>query len=1079
MTSGRAVCVLVVAAASAVATPAPPQRKHADLHTAIALTQAHLYGITGVTAHANQSSPSADVLMIVSASHWVDVRSRIASHGMRTRFDDRRSGYIRATVSLRDVHLLFEWPEIDAVRVDGLAAYDTRMQSQDLASLGFSGSGDGATVPTAAAPEQPARPPLTRAIARASPVNSDQEMGVTDFLTANPTFDGRGVGIGVVESTWIPVDHPAFGPARTLDGTPRRKVLRYLDYPNARREGISAPWSKWFDCRTTVCAVHDRVVRLPGTGRYRIADLTLFGRDLGSGRQGSVRPAAIQDEASGRIYLDANGDLDFSNERPLVDFNRADWNPQSLASLAYPPASPLRAVVTVDSTGQVVRLHPFVVSHTTMTASVAAGSDDEDNLARGVAPNASLVFVDSGPRARLLSQALEGAITLARDEDVDVLYLALVIQTPLGTRESFDAVAFDRISGAYDKPILVSAGNYMVPLANSPSPSGRLVMAVGQYTSSRTIEGLFGVRRPEVPEYGSTVGPAFDGSSRPDFLAASKRVAAAPCEPRLSNTLQTQFAFPPCYLISSGTSAASPAAAGAVALLLSGAKQRRIKLTAREIHDALIASASLIPGLPPHMQGAGVINVPRAWELLQRRATVPALDVEGELRHGFVDVLGPVRPRGLLSLARSDRPETMTVTLRAQANAGLGPLSVQTDGSLTVATPATVSLDQSRTTRLPVTITPPSLGHIASSWLTFFNPTTGAWLGRMLATAARPAPLAAPNYDHVWSDVVEFGTHVDTLVNVPPGTNGLLVESDLRQGDAVPIVANVWSLPLLPRSYWSGGQFFATTYRSSPGQHAAVLLDPSAGDWGLLSLDTSMIHAHLWSRTTTLHHRGSLGLRLTAFRTECQLLEQSTPNHVRVAVKDLYAKPVDGGVLAAPAVVQTSQLTLRDEFERTPVTIDVKPTTAAVRIAARPRRGVDIMLQLFDCTSGHCLSVIQSSPGEALPALTIRQPHEGIWKVFAVPIRPLYESMSVEVTVTQVSTADFKPLDLAKAEVFEGEIQRRTGGDGIALFRTDARAAANKEGWGVVSMCLLPAQPAKFRSNRPGSSGHFFLQQKW
>jgi hypothetical protein len=1061
---------LLVIAGAGVLLAQPSPRKPADLHTAIALTQAHLYGTTGVTANASQISPTADVLMLVSAAGWEAVRSRLAARAMIVRFDDRPSGYIRATVPLADVRLLFEWPDIDAVRVDGLAGYDTRLQQQDLASVGFlsSSSPVGEANRAASLPDPtPRRPPLSRTIARASPINSDDEMGVTEFRRANPTFDGRGIGIGVVESTWIPLDHPAFGSARALNGTLRRKVLRYLDYPSARREGLSAPWSEWFDCRSTICKVHERLLRLPSTGRYRMADLTIVGRDVGGGRPGNVRYAAVQHETSGRIYIDSDGDLDFSSERPLIDFNRVDWNPASIASLAYPAASPLKAVVTLDSTGQVVWLHPFTVSHATMTSSVAAGSDDDDNLAMGVAPNASLVFVDSGPRARLLSHAIEGAITLARDKDVDVLYLALVIQTPLGTLHSFDAMAFDRISEAYDKPALISAGNYMVPLSNSPSPSGRVAMAVGQYTSSRTIEALFGVTRPEVPEYGSTVGPAFDGSSRPDVLAASKRVAAAPCEPRLSNTLQTQFAFPPCYLISSGTSAASPAAAGAVALLLSGARQRRMKPSAREIHDALIVSATLIPGLPPHMQGAGLINIPRAWEQLQRRVTSPTLDIEGELRHGLVDMLGIAQPRGLLWLAPSGSPQQMTVALRARPDARVGHLSARSEGSLVVSVPATVSLDSNGVTRVPVRITPPSLGHIASSWLTFANSSNGTVLGRALATAARPALLASPRFDHSWNDIVEFGTHLDTVVAVPSGTNGLLVESDLKQGDGVAIVANSWSLPLLPRSYWSGGQFFSTTYRSLPGQHAGVLLDPAPGAWGVLSLDTSMIHAHLWSPTKPRPDRVSMGIRVTAFRTDCQLVEQTSSNHIRVTVDDVYAKPVHGGVLAAPAVVQTSQLTLRDEFERTPVTIDVKPETAAFRIAARSRGHVDIMLQLFDCTSDHCLSAIQSAPGERSPALTVREPQVGMWKVFAVPIRPLYDATSVDVTVTEVLANDMTPLTRSSNRIFEGEIPHRDGITGIALFRTDARAAMNKEGWGVVSMCLLPTQPAKFGLNRP------------
>jgi hypothetical protein len=1080
---GPAVGVVVVAclaSAYAVALSQTHTRKPGDLHTALALTQAHLYGTAGVTARAAGPGSSADVMVMIAPPNFERVRAKAGTHGMNIRFEDARSGYLRVTVPLDKVRLLFEWPDVDAVRVDGLAGYDTRLQSQTLSALGFSPSTESPTEGAAVtSPTAVPRPPFTREIARQYPINTDQDMGVTEFRAAHSAFDGRGVTIGILESTWIPIDHPAYESALALDGSPRRKVLRYLDYPSIRREGFSAPLSNWFDCRSVVCEAEGRLFRLPAAGRYRTADLTLFGRDLEVRRDGMVRYAALHREATGRWYIDTNGDLDFSNERALMDFNATDWDRRSIVSLRYPGGPPVSAVVSLDAAGTFLWLHPFDDGHGTGTSSVAAGSDVPANMAVGVAPNASLVFSDGGPRWRLQSHLLEGVIGLARDPDVDVLSLSVVKQTPLGTRETFDAIALDRISEAYDKPILLSAGNYVVPLSASPAPGGRVAMTVGQYVSPRTTEALFGVHRPEAPVVASTVGPALDGSSRPDFVAASRRPAAAPCAPSPFGTGQTQFLLPPCYKMSGGTSAAAPSAAGAVALLISAAKQRGLKPSVAFLREAILASAVLVPGIPPHMQGVGLINVPRAWRYLEQGMAAPPLDVEGELRHRFVDFIDPARARGLYLLARSGGAQTMTATVRAGPRSGRQRIAIRRDGPLAIAAPDVVSVDAAAAARIPVIVTPPPLGRITSSWLTF-RTAADRQVARLLATAARPAPLQPPSYQFAWTDDVDYETHGDTLVAIPAGATGVLVEADLARGDGVPILANPWSLPLLPPAYWSGGRFFSTPVSSPPGRYAGVLLDPDEGDWGVSTLERSTIVSWIWAASTTLPERFSIGMRMTAFRTECQLasdVSAGAERHVRLLVKDVYAKPVDGGLVAAPAALQTHNFALRDEFDRRAVTIDVKPGTAAFRVQAHRADGNPIVLQLFDCTFGHCLSQMQSSPGELSPALSVRQPRAGEWKVFAVPVRPLDRPVHIEVAVAQVQSSDVRVLEPGTdsspatnaSTMFEGRIPSRAGSSAVVALRTDRRAAMIKEGWGAISACVMqqPAQPVRDRERAP------------
>jgi Subtilase family len=1059
-------CVLTAAAASTWAVPARPRRTAADLHTAIALTQAHLYGATGLIARASATAPEADVLLLVSEKTWNAVRSRIAARKIAVRFEDARSGYLRVTVPLTDVRTLFEWPEIDAARVDGLAAYDTRVQHQMLQSVGFPPRG---SVTTRSSPKPPKmRPLLTADAARRHPINGDQDMGVTTFRAENPTFDGRGIGIGVLERTAIPVDHPAYRSARALDGTPRRKILRHLGHTGARRDGTGAPLSPWFDCRSPVCEVQGDLLRLPGAGRYRIACVTLDRRTLQGPR--AVRVVVLQRETDRRLFVDANGDLDLSDETPLIDFNTASWDERSIVALDSPNGVTVKVVVSIDTDGVFAWLHPFTQGHATMTSTVAAGSDEEKNLAVGVAPSASLIFVDAGVLG-LLSQALEGLITLARDPDVDVISAAIVASTPLGTRESFDSLAFDRISEAYDKPVILSSGNYTAPIFSSAAPGGRVAMAVGQYINPKTTEALHGVMRPEVPVVASTVGPMVDGSPKPDFLAASKRVAAAPCDVNQTNSLQTQYTLPPCYTISGGTSAAGPSAAGAVALLISAAKQRQLKHGVFDIRQALMASAAHVPGVPIHMQGAGLINLPRAWVALQSPppGPIPGIQVDGELRHPFVNMLGGVAAHGLLSVDSSEGDRSLTLTVRSDGRARTNRLAARAEGSLHTTLPVTVDFDPLGVARLPVKLAAPAPGRVESAWITL---SAGRTTVGLMAVAGRPAALIAPAFEYRWTHRVGIETHQETLLQVPDDVTGMLVEAELTQGDGAPVLKNPISLPMLPRSYWSGGPFFSTPVVSVPGRYAGVLLDPSSGTWGVSTLERSTILTAYWASTDERPVSVHVEFRISAFRTACQLVERhsaSANDGVRVAIKDVFAKPVNGSVLAAPARVETTRVIPRDEFERRAVEIEVQPGTALLQIRARQSGGDGVMLQLFDCTLGHCLSEIQSVPGQPLPTLNLREPRAGKWKVFAVPIKPLYEPTPIDVTVTQAMAADIRslaPAPVAEGSsgadgvtTFAGEIPRRADASGVLAFRTDARAALNKEGWGAVSACVMEAVP--------------------
>ncbi len=88
----------------------------------------------------------------------------------------------------------------------------------------------------------------------------------------------------------------------------------------------------------------------------------------------------------------------------------------------------------------------------------------------------------------------------------------------------------------------------------------------------------------------------------------------------------------PPYLaraVKNGTSMAAPQAAGVMALLISGALAESRPWTPGLLKRALRESARPIAGYSSLEQGAGVINVPAAWEVLARKRDASALAVAG------------------------------------------------------------------------------------------------------------------------------------------------------------------------------------------------------------------------------------------------------------------------------------------------------------------------------------------------------------------------------------------------------------------------------------------------------------------
>ncbi|MFE5767948.1 S8 family serine peptidase [Streptomyces sp. NPDC056485] len=230
-----------------------------------------------------------------------------------------------------------------------------------------------------------------------------------------------------------------------------------------------------------------------------------------------------------------------------------------------------------------------VAGHGTHVASTLAGSGAQSGgLYKGVAPGVRIldgkVLDDDGFGSE---SSIVSGMQWAVDQGAQVVNMSLGAQDSPGVDPMEQAV--DRLS---DKALFVAcAGNEGDKAGTIRSPgSAPAALAVGAVDKQDRLADF------------SSRGPTADGVSKPDVTAPGVDITAA-------QTTQSPY-FPPGngYLSMSGTSMATPHAAGAAALLL----QQHPAWSGARIKALLTGSAEPGPGLNAFQQGAGRIDLERA-----------------------------------------------------------------------------------------------------------------------------------------------------------------------------------------------------------------------------------------------------------------------------------------------------------------------------------------------------------------------------------------------------------------------------------------------------------------------------------
>lgn len=474
-------------------------------------------------------------------------------------------------------------------------------------------SNESAPMPAPADALPPLRPVLSPAAAYLAGLLSLRSAGVDRFQLAHPTYDGRGVVIGILDTG---VDPAVPGLITTSTGAP--KVIEVRDFSGEGRIALTpfTPGSGntlTFGGRTFGGAGRIGRMAVVSTWYGGFLREIVFGKapggDLnGNGANTDVFPVVVVRATDGWVvFIDTNQNGTFEDDMALHDYREG----RQTISLGARVLT-LAANFSEENGVPVLDIIGDTGGHGTHVAGIAAGHNIY-NVAGfdGVAPGAQILGLKIANNARggisvngSMIRAMRYAAQFAAARG---LPLVLTMSFGVGDEHAgpvvVDSVVNDFLRTHPDIVFAVSAGNDGPGLSTLGYPgSADLVLSVGSL-----FPGSFA--KPTVPGEVPAADVMGDWSSRggaigkPDIVTPG---AAYSTVPRWDTGHEIKI----------GTSMSAPYAAGLVARLVSAMGQEQRHVTAADLIAALRATAAPLAGWTSLDDGAGAPRLEAAYRWL-------------------------------------------------------------------------------------------------------------------------------------------------------------------------------------------------------------------------------------------------------------------------------------------------------------------------------------------------------------------------------------------------------------------------------------------------------------------------------
>ncbi|WP_236061827.1 S8 family serine peptidase [Actinacidiphila acididurans] len=730
-------------------------------------------------------------------------------------------GYVRATVptakAAAAITAAGKLPQVLAIDLKQEIALDDPTPAAD-------------TTPAAARHSRPAAtyPGPDRNTPAKNPYQPAFETGAVDFVKDHPTADGRGITIGILDAG-VDVGHPAL--QRTSTG--ERKIVDWVTATDPILDGDATWRAMVTDVTGPSFTSAGRTWTAPaGTYKFaRFAESATIGGDMNGdlNRDGDTTDVwgLLYDPAAGTVRVDLNNNGDFTDDTPMKPYKDGFQighfgtdDPATAISESIPFTIEIRKNVPMDpyggswvgKTADFVNIGVVESEHGTHVAGITSAYGLFGGKMNGAAPGAKIVSSRACTwTGGCTNIALtEGMTDLVVNHHVDVVNMSIGGLGALNDGASARDLLYKQLIDTYGVQLVISAGNDGPGLNTIGDPGlADHVLSVGAAISKETWAANYGsqVTVPYSMLPFSSRGPREDGGLAPVISAPGASINAIPTWEPGSPVKEAGYSLPPGYAMLQGTSMASPQATGATALLLSAAKEHHLTVTPAQLRPALTSTAREIPGFQTVDQGAGLVAVGRAWDLLKRGVSADTYTVKAPVNTVLSSFLqtpgygtGVYDREGGLT-AGGSRTYTVTVTRTG------GPAAAQwqtlswahNDGTFRVEGGPLVRLPLNQPVNLRITARPRSAG-VHSALLNLDDPLTRGTDTRIPAAVVVSAPAAGPSYTLTRSGSIERDSTTSYFVTVPAGATSLEIAMDgLKPGSQTRFITmHPYGVPLDP-----------------------------------------------------------------------------------------------------------------------------------------------------------------------------------------------------------------------------------------------------------------------------------------
>ncbi len=948
---------------------------------------------TARLAQARSAKKSTVTVLLASRSgQQATVAAGLAKVGAKIRYRDDDLGYVRADVPTGAVATVSKLSGVQTVQIDGLVPLpDPKPEASQN--------------PT----PQPAPDQNTPAVNPYLPVG---DTGAAQFVDAHPTFDGRGVTIGELD-TGVDLDHPALKTTTTGE----RKIVEWVTATDPVNDGDPT----WISMSTKVGGPQFTVAGVTyvapsgGTFRFGMFDERALGAtsEYAAGTRGAdVNRDGNPDGSTGlfgvlwdtqdRVWVDTNQNGSFLDEQAMTDYKDGyDIGHFGVDNPATALAETVPFVVQIDAADKFVNIGIVSGEHGTHVAGIQTGNGLFGGAMRGAAPGAKLVSVRvclfvAGCTDHAMTEGMIYAVKVAQ---VDVVNMSIGGLPSLNDGNNTRAELYNRLIQQYGAQMFFSAGNSGPGVNTVGDPSVATdVMSVGSYITNETWAADYGSSAPyEDNMHGySSRGPREDGGFKPDIMAPGAAVASTPLW-LPGGPVGGTYELPPGYSMLNGTSMASPQATGAAALLISAAKKQGFAHSPKQLRQAIRSSARFISNYQAYEQGAGLFNVEGAYQILAREPKTVDISTAvpvNTLLSGFLATPGVGVGIHDREGVKQGEAYTRTYTL-TRTTGPTRPISYLVswqgnDGTFSSA--GNVSLPKDTPVSFDVRVTPDAVG-IHSAIMRLDDVASPGFELETMNTVMVPYEFtSAANYQVSIDGSVGRNQSLHYFFRVPAGTPAMKV--DFTGPSTTPGTGQARFLRWHPYgmaidSNASANCFSppASTGCTTGSPNSRTAQSPTAGVWEV-----------------TVEGRRTSDLAFTPFTLTASVLGASVaPNPdvidtaaVGSTVGRSYTLTNKFGPFTGRAAGSTLGSARQGPFTITAgakqyydVTVMPGSTSLRATIGNTSDLKADLDLYISDCTSGTCVDVASSADGDSEESATVANPKAGHYQVriegYAVP----------------------------------------------------------------------------------------------